>query len=111
MLVAFWLQLFGNSTPRCSKAGLCGSPITASRISHSISSKGWTPGVEKRRSIERPWRPLAGWLVAVWDIELLLSKRLWGVTPQDPPRAGRNRPLSGGGSAITANFLATKAAG
>ena len=43
MLVAFCDQLFGNSTPRCSKAGLSGLPITASRISHSISSKGCVP--------------------------------------------------------------------
>ena len=40
-------QLFGNSTPRCSKAGLSGSPITASRISHSISSKGCIPASRK----------------------------------------------------------------
>ena len=39
MLVAFCDQDFGNSTPRCSKAGLSGSPITASRSSHSTSSK------------------------------------------------------------------------
>jgi hypothetical protein len=45
MLVAFWDQLLGNSTPRCSNAGLSGSPMIASRTSHSTSSKGWTPGV------------------------------------------------------------------
>src|SRR5689334_18559364 len=78
MLVAFWDQLFGNSTPRCSKAGLSGLPITASRISHSISSKGWVPGEEKRRSTERPCRPVWGVLVAVLDIELLLSGSFWG---------------------------------
>ena len=83
MLVAFWDQLLGNSTPRCSKAGLSGSPITASRISHSIWSKGCTPAVENRRSIERPCRPFLGLLVAVLDIELLLSQRLSGVTAQD----------------------------
>ena len=90
MLVAFWDQLFGNSTPRCSKAGLSGSPITASRISHSISSKGCTPAVENRRSIERPCRPFLGLAVAVLDIELLLSQRLLGVTAQDrsPARTG-----------------------
>ncbi len=38
MLVAFWVQLLGNSTSRCSKAGEAGSPITASRRSHSNSS-------------------------------------------------------------------------
>ena len=78
MLVEFCDQLFGNSTPRCSKAGLSGLPITASRISHSISSKGCTPAVENRRSIERPRRPFLGVLVAVLDIELLLSQRLLG---------------------------------
>jgi hypothetical protein len=83
MLVAFWDQLLGNSTPRCSKAGLSGLPITASRTSHSISSKGCVPGEEKRRSIARPLRPFFGVLVAVWDIKLLLSQRLSGVTQQD----------------------------
>src|ERR1700742_4470574 len=76
MLVAFCDHDFGNSTPRCSNAGLAGSPITASRISHSIWSKGCTPAVENLRSIERPCRPFLGLLVAVLDIELLLSRRL-----------------------------------
>src|SRR5215210_3191244 len=48
MLVAFCDQLFGNSTPRCSKAGFSGSPMTASRISHSIASNGLVPGAVKR---------------------------------------------------------------
>src|SRR6478609_6714459 len=90
MLVAFCDQLFGNSTPRCSKAGLSGLPIIASRISHSISSKGWAPGEENRRSIARPSRPVDWGLVAVLDIEMLLSRRLSGVTTQDRRRAGRN---------------------
>src|SRR3954451_6365958 len=50
MLVAFWDRDLGNSTSRCSKAGSAGSPMTASRCSHSTSSKGWTPGVVWRRS-------------------------------------------------------------
>ena len=54
MLVAFCDQDFGNSTPRCSNAGFSGSPITASRSSHSTSSKGCTPGVVWRRSQGRP---------------------------------------------------------
>src|SRR5215218_10029684 len=48
MFVEFCDQLFGNSTPRCSNAGFSGSPMTASRISHSIASKGLTPGSVKR---------------------------------------------------------------
>src|SRR4051812_5010409 len=48
MLVEFCDQLFGNSTPRCSNAGFAGSPMTASRISHSIASNGLTPGSVKR---------------------------------------------------------------
>src|ERR1700755_1832994 len=90
MLVEFCDQLFGNSTPRCSKAGFSGSPITASRISHSIWSKGCTPAVENRRSIERPRRPFLGVLVAVLDIELLLSQRLSGVTEEDCRTVGWN---------------------
>src|SRR5688572_3768929 len=48
MLVAFCDQLFGNSTPRCSNAGFSGSPIRASRISHSTASNGLTPASVKR---------------------------------------------------------------
>src|SRR5215218_3252828 len=48
MLVEFWDQLFGNSTPRCSNAGFSGSPMTASRVSHSTASNGLTPGSVKR---------------------------------------------------------------
>src|SRR3978361_393501 len=77
MLVAFWLQVLWNSPPRCSNAGFSGLPISASRISHSIWSKGCTPGVEKRRSTESPRRPFLGILVAVLDIELLLSRVLF----------------------------------
>src|SRR5262245_6482504 len=45
MFVAFWDQPFGNSTSRCSKAfpPSLKLGITASRISQSISSYGWTP--------------------------------------------------------------------
>ena len=74
MLVAFWDQLFGNSTPRCSKAGLSGLPITASRISHSISSKGCDPGRRKTALYREALRPFLGVLVAVLDIKLLLSQ-------------------------------------
>src|SRR5918912_263363 len=48
MLVAFCDHVAGNSTPRCSNAGLSGSPMTASRISHSTASNGLTPGSVKR---------------------------------------------------------------
>ena len=52
MLVAFCDQVSGNSTPRCSNAGFSGSPITASRISHSMASNGCTPG-----SVNLRWSP------------------------------------------------------
>src|SRR5215212_9714411 len=48
MFVAFCDQLFGNSTPRCSNAGFSGSPMIASRISHSMASNGLTPDSVKR---------------------------------------------------------------
>src|SRR3954468_7947805 len=48
MFVEFCDQLFGNSTPRCSNAGFSGSPMTASRISHSTASNGLTPDSVKR---------------------------------------------------------------
>src|SRR3954465_11872715 len=48
MFVEFCDQVFGNSTPRCSNAGLSGSPMTASRMSHSTASNGLTPGSVKR---------------------------------------------------------------
>ena len=54
MLVAFCDQLTGNSTPFCSKAGLAGSPIRESRISHSTQSKGCVPAAVKRRGTETP---------------------------------------------------------
>src|SRR5215211_1531656 len=54
MFVEFCDQLFGNSTPRCSNAGFSGSPMTASRISHSIASKGLTPGSVKRLATLSP---------------------------------------------------------
>src|ERR1700761_2390270 len=68
MLVAFWDQDLGNSTSRCSNAGFAGSPIRASRISHSTWSNGCDSDVEKRRSTERPRRPFLGLVVAVLDI-------------------------------------------
>jgi hypothetical protein len=44
MFVAFCDQLFGNSTSVCSKATRSPWPMRASRTSHSIASKGCTPG-------------------------------------------------------------------
>src|ERR1700689_3351087 len=52
MFVAFWLQLLGNSTPGCSKAARSPWPMRASRSSHSIASKGCSPGVVNRRSTD-----------------------------------------------------------
>src|SRR5215218_5284338 len=49
MLVAVCDQNFGNSTPRCSKAGPSLPGISASRVSHSISAKGSRPGIVKNR--------------------------------------------------------------
>ncbi len=47
MFVAVWLQNFGNSTAFCSKAGPSRPGISASRVSHSTSSKGSRPGIVK----------------------------------------------------------------
>ncbi len=49
MFVAVCDQNFGNSTPRCSNAGPLRPGMTASRISHSISSNGSRPGMVKNR--------------------------------------------------------------
>src|SRR5438094_755932 len=54
MFVEFCDHDAGNSTPRCSNAGLAGSPITASRISHSTASKGCTPGCVNLRATVTP---------------------------------------------------------
>jgi hypothetical protein len=54
MFVAFCDHAAGNSTPRCSKAGLAGSPMTASRISQATASKGWVPASLKRRATRTP---------------------------------------------------------
>ncbi len=45
MLVAVWLQNFGNSTPFCSKTGPSLPGISASRSSHSTSANGSRPGI------------------------------------------------------------------
>jgi hypothetical protein len=53
--VASWDQEAGTSTFCCSKTTSPRSfEIDAVRTSHSISSYGWTPGVEKYRSNTRP---------------------------------------------------------
>jgi hypothetical protein len=51
MFVAFWDQLTGNSTSRCSNAlpPSLKFGITASRVSHSTSSNGCRPSVVKYR--------------------------------------------------------------
>ena len=49
MFVAVCDQNFGNSTSRCSNAGAPLPGISASRVSHSISSKGSRPGIVKNR--------------------------------------------------------------
>src|SRR3954447_14398464 len=49
MLVAVCDQNFGNSTSFCSKAGPSLPGISASRVSHSISSNGSRPGMVKKR--------------------------------------------------------------
>src|SRR5918994_3074939 len=53
MLVEFCDQLLGNSTPFCSNATRSPCPIFASRISHSTSSNGCTPGLVNRRRTDR----------------------------------------------------------
>ena len=55
MLVACCDQNFGISTSRCSKTTFPFSlPMTADRISHSISSNGSIPSRVKNRSYSRP---------------------------------------------------------
>ena len=49
MFVAVCDQNFGNSTSRCSNAGPLLPGISASRVSHSISSNGSRPGIVKYR--------------------------------------------------------------
>jgi len=49
MFVAVGDQNFGNSTSRCSNAGPLLPGISASRVSHSISSNGSRPGIVKYR--------------------------------------------------------------
>jgi hypothetical protein len=47
IFVAVCDQKRGNSTPFCSNAGLSLPGMKASRVSHSISSKGSRPGIVK----------------------------------------------------------------
>ena len=112
MLVAFCDQLFGNSTPRCSNAGFSGSPMTASRISHSIASKGLTPGSVKRlptlSSITCCGDGWGGGVTAVGH-DLSSCERLCGTSPggkdrycsstrtdRNRRRAPADRPPEGG---------------
>src|SRR5207248_9775396 len=53
MLVAVCDQNLGNSTFFCSKAGASLPGISASRVSHSISSNGSRPGIVKKRRTPR----------------------------------------------------------
>src|SRR5688500_15904517 len=75
MFVAFCDHVTGNSTPRCSNAGSAGSPMTASRISHSTQSKGCLSTSVKRRGTLTP-APRAVTLGAA-------ALRLWDMT--SPP--------------------------
>ena len=95
MLVAFWDQLFGNSTSRCSNAGFSGSPITASRISHSTSSKGWTPGLVKRRSTVSPTSAGLYVLCSDFSHQVLSFKRHSGGTSNPRAWTGWNRRRAG----------------
>src|SRR5215210_3991407 len=98
MLVAFCDQLFGNSTPRCSNAGLAGSPITASRISHSTASNGLAPASVKRLPTLTP-SPAAVMAGAVaLRLSGMTSPRVGdllgppqGGTIDGAPRVGRTR--------------------
>src|SRR4051794_35082290 len=93
MLVAFCDQLAGNSTSFCSKAGFSGSPIRASRISHSTQSKGCLPASVKRLGTLTP-APLSVTLGAValrlWDMTSPLTRTDFAGTSDAAPRAGRN---------------------
>src|SRR3954471_20918281 len=96
MLVAFCDQVTGNSTPFCSNAGFSGSPIRASRISHSTQSKGCLPDSVKRRGMLTP-APLAVTLgaVALWlsDMTSPLTRTDFAGTADAAPWAGRNGSL------------------
>src|SRR3954452_23295572 len=76
MLVAFWDQLSGNSTPSCLK-----SPTSASRISHCTHSNGCLPGSVNRRSRLTP------------DVEGAAALRLSGMG--SPPVGALFRPPLG----------------
>src|SRR5687767_3972952 len=98
MLVVFCDQLFGNSTPRWTNAGLSGSPIRASRISHSTASNGLMPASVKRLPTLTP-SPAAVMAGAVaLRLSDMTSPRVgdWlglpqGGTTDTAPRVGRIR--------------------
>ena len=92
--MAFCDQVFGNSTPRCSNAGLSGSPITASRISHSTASNGLTPAAVKRLPTLTP-SPAAVMAGAVaLRLSGMTSPRLGDLLGL--PLGGKDRYCSGG---------------
>ena len=106
MFVAFCDHVVGNSTPRCSNAGFSGSPMTASRNSHSISSNGWTPGVVWRRSTLIP--SVCVLVVAIVKISprLLPSAGFSGVRT-----SSHGRTESGAGNAPISGVISGKRAG
>src|SRR2546423_777767 len=92
MLVAFCDHDAGNSTPRCSNAGLAGSPMTASRISHATASKGWMPGSVNLRLTVTPCPVRTVVAVALEVMSLTGYAALFhAVFSRDPVRLSRSR--------------------
>src|SRR5436305_238820 len=83
MFVAFCDHAFGNSTSFCSKATLPPWPMSASRVSHSTLSNGWTPGLVKNLRIVSAWPSRGSWFSTrlVWGVVLTVAllTSFWGA--------------------------------
>src|SRR5918999_3011392 len=90
MFVAFCDHDFGNSTPRCSKAGAAGSPMTASRISHSTALNGCVPASVNCRGTETPAPRAVIAALSVLGVSDIFSPRIGLLGGGDTaPRVGR----------------------
>jgi hypothetical protein len=113
MFVAVCDQNFGNSTSRCSNTGPLLPGMSASRVSHSISSNGSRPGIVKYRGGAMfavssrtlltisavSFGSVCGACVACFAVAMLSSRAEMWVTPFDPlllcAGRGEARPASG----------------
>src|SRR3954453_19088121 len=96
MFVAFCDHVFGNSTSSWRK-----EPTEASRSSHSTVSKGWTPGLVKRRRMRRASPVAVGVSVVCVVSSILLLHSSGGRVPPRSETGNLRAFLLGGARGAT----------